>query len=58
MNNTEEYIYKYCYTCINCNTDFNFSFKDNTIEKATCPVCEQSNTDPKSVTRIQELKIR
>ena len=58
MNNSEEYYFKYCYVCINCNTKFNFEYKDNTIEKATCPICEQSNSNPESVTRIQELKIK
>lgn len=58
MNTEINEFYRHIYACINCNTSFQFDYKNDLIEKATCPVCEQSNPKPINVLKIQEIKVK
>lgn len=55
MSNNDFY-FRYEFICINCNVPFKFDYKNEAIEKATCPVCDQSNTTPEKITKIQEIQ--
>jgi len=44
--------FEYSFTCINCNVKFFLEYKDEQIQKATCPVCEKKDNVPIKVVEI------